>query len=481
MNLSILTENQKRRLDFPMWMVLCFAMFNAWQMGIIFFTGSALVLHGRTPIPVSADSFMPLIVGGYIALILYILVLPRHIVHAVRVAVVMAFLFTLGLSFPFSPEIQAFLIRLQVFFCCFMIGFETAIIAHLFTEKTAIKYLLAGYSVALVIIAFLQNDIFPVEYRFFHWITLGMLALMILFFFRLPLHTAPIFVRKSDSIVFPKRMFGGILLLVCCSCLMAVFGPAAVGEVSHGVSIAYGVDAIGSIILFLLYLKKNVHPLHSVSFLIAVALIGYLALYATNYFSGLSYIACGLVGLGFIPCQLLPLYGVIMMKQYPVRYITVTIIALAMVAVVIHSSLIELFREAPSQLFFVYLAIVLVLGVSYLMLEPYLINIFRGKSIPFDENIQGDIVERSSLEPEKEISSEDPYDHLTKREREVLNLLACGYTNGDIAKMLFISNHTVNDYTKKIYRKLDVHSRHAAAQLVHRHDMINRSLHENIN
>ena len=55
---------------------------------------------------------------------------------------------------------------------------------------------------------------------------------------------------------------------------------------------------------------------------------------------------------------------------------------------------------------------------------------------------------------------------LTKREKEVLELIGQGYANSDIAKILVISDHTVNDYTKKIYKKLNVHSRHAAAKII---------------
>lgn len=60
-----------------------------------------------------------------------------------------------------------------------------------------------------------------------------------------------------------------------------------------------------------------------------------------------------------------------------------------------------------------------------------------------------------------------PFDVLTKREMEVLELIAQGFTNAIIAKTLYISEHTVNDFTKKIYRKLNVHNRQAAAQLLH--------------
>ena len=57
---------------------------------------------------------------------------------------------------------------------------------------------------------------------------------------------------------------------------------------------------------------------------------------------------------------------------------------------------------------------------------------------------------------------------LTKREMQVVDLIASGYSNGDIAKILVISVHTVNDHTKNIYRKLDVHSRLELATMVNR-------------
>ena len=51
---------------------------------------------------------------------------------------------------------------------------------------------------------------------------------------------------------------------------------------------------------------------------------------------------------------------------------------------------------------------------------------------------------------------------LTSREREVLELLALGVTNKDIAEALFITNNTVKRHLKAIFEKLDVHTRSAA-------------------
>ena len=50
-------------------------------------------------------------------------------------------------------------------------------------------------------------------------------------------------------------------------------------------------------------------------------------------------------------------------------------------------------------------------------------------------------------------------DPLSKREHEVLNLLASGRTNSEIARDLFISVGTVKSHTGNIYRKLEAKNR----------------------
>ena len=54
---------------------------------------------------------------------------------------------------------------------------------------------------------------------------------------------------------------------------------------------------------------------------------------------------------------------------------------------------------------------------------------------------------------------------LTAREREVLNLLARGNTNREIAEQLFITNKTVKNHLSRIYEKIGVHSRSEAIAL----------------
>jgi len=53
--------------------------------------------------------------------------------------------------------------------------------------------------------------------------------------------------------------------------------------------------------------------------------------------------------------------------------------------------------------------------------------------------------------------TETPFDLLTDREREVLQLIAEGYTNREVAKQLFISVKTVEAHRAHIMQKLNIH------------------------
>ena len=52
---------------------------------------------------------------------------------------------------------------------------------------------------------------------------------------------------------------------------------------------------------------------------------------------------------------------------------------------------------------------------------------------------------------------------LSKREKEILKLVAKGRTNGEIAEMLHLSANTVHTYVKRCFEKLDVSDRVSAA------------------
>jgi NarL family two-component system response regulator LiaR len=60
---------------------------------------------------------------------------------------------------------------------------------------------------------------------------------------------------------------------------------------------------------------------------------------------------------------------------------------------------------------------------------------------------------------------------LSRREREVLRLVAQGRSNQEIADALYISIRTVKAHVTNIFTKIDVSSRSAAAAWAHRHEM----------
>jgi two-component system response regulator DesR len=64
--------------------------------------------------------------------------------------------------------------------------------------------------------------------------------------------------------------------------------------------------------------------------------------------------------------------------------------------------------------------------------------------------------------------SEQPAPLLSEREREVLDLIAAGSTNREIAGRLFLSPHTVKEHTSALYRKLGARNRAEAVQRAQR-------------
>jgi LuxR family maltose regulon positive regulatory protein len=75
---------------------------------------------------------------------------------------------------------------------------------------------------------------------------------------------------------------------------------------------------------------------------------------------------------------------------------------------------------------------------------------------------------RASLPTE---AVDTPLGDLSRRELEVLSLVAEGLTNHDIAQRLVLSEHTVNRHVANILRKLGLTSRAAAATLAGRHGL----------
>ena len=87
--------------------------------------------------------------------------------------------------------------------------------------------------------------------------------------------------------------------------------------------------------------------------------------------------------------------------------------------------------------------------------------IYKGE-MWFDRKVASKIFEEFAKDTPK-IWQPEVLDSLTKREKEILGLVAKGYKNIEIAKSLFISEKTVKTHLYKSFEKLGVKNRQKAA------------------
>jgi len=91
------------------------------------------------------------------------------------------------------------------------------------------------------------------------------------------------------------------------------------------------------------------------------------------------------------------------------------------------------------------------------------------------EQKQDITAERISSMPQSTLPAQliPPYpDGLTRREGEVLRLVALGWSDAQVAEQLVISPRTVNGHLRSIYTKINVNSRSAATRYAMEHSLI---------
>ncbi len=73
-------------------------------------------------------------------------------------------------------------------------------------------------------------------------------------------------------------------------------------------------------------------------------------------------------------------------------------------------------------------------------------------------------------------SGDTPLQDLTERERQILQFVAAGQTNREIAEQLYLSEKTVKHYMTNIIQKLHVRNRVEAALVAHKLQAVDRRL-----
>ena len=90
-------------------------------------------------------------------------------------------------------------------------------------------------------------------------------------------------------------------------------------------------------------------------------------------------------------------------------------------------------------------------------------SVLRGKHYLSPE-ISGKLIE-GYLEGRKSYKLDSLWETLTKREREILKLIAEGYKSKEIADYLCISVHTVETHRSTLMKKLNLHNTAALVAL----------------
>ena len=81
-----------------------------------------------------------------------------------------------------------------------------------------------------------------------------------------------------------------------------------------------------------------------------------------------------------------------------------------------------------------------------------------------------DVTTQNVARPTDESASNAP--RITKREQEILELIAAGLSNKEIAERLFVSENTVKTHSSRLFEKLSVNRRTQAVQVGQRFGLI---------
>jgi DNA-binding NarL/FixJ family response regulator len=85
-------------------------------------------------------------------------------------------------------------------------------------------------------------------------------------------------------------------------------------------------------------------------------------------------------------------------------------------------------------------------------------TIARGDSL-LSPSVTRRVIDRMAQQPVPELADQAKLDELTPREREVLELVARGLSNREIATELVVEESTIRSHVKRILMKLDLRSR----------------------
>jgi DNA-binding NarL/FixJ family response regulator len=419
--------------------------------------------------------------------------LSKYIVWAERIAGTLSLVSALTLFLPLAPEILTTFFYIQYFCCFLMTGFETALIVNLFKARTAAFYLTVIYALPNLLIGLLHNEIYQVTFTQFRLFIVAALALLLVFFFKLPAGSWPRYVTKNNGLVRPKSLIAGTFVLVGLSALLSMFGQTIAESVTHGVFVFYCVGSVFSVSIGILWKRFGITLLRSASVLLALGTIGFVLAIVSLLVPELSLAACALFGAMTACCWLVPFFGLLIARNYPSRFVSPVIIGSAFLAVLVHTALLEALRDNLTLLYVVYLVIAVVLAIIYLMLEPYLLYSFRSRTLQDTIGIVAEETEETAeiktsllgkIETPETVTAPDILPHerhmktlmthalspLTSREYQLADCIMRGLRRSEIAAEMGIEPESITKYSNRIYNKFDIHRRQDLFKLAEKLD-----------
>ena len=467
----LLVQNEDKRLRISIPLLFCFATFKVWQIGIIYFSGQTLSFYGRTPLPVTPGNMSLQIAISYFFSISFIYFFPRFIMYAGRFVTGMALMSALALYLPLPENILLTVFIFHCYCCVFMIGVENALITYLFKRETAARHLTLAYALAAFIIAFLHNDILPVSFSVFEFFMVFATALLLFFFCKMPAKVWPCYAMKKDGFTCPRRFFVMVYALGTIGGLIYLSGTTIAETVPHGLFVYYCASAAGSALVFVIWKRFGIPVLRIGYGCVGFTVLGFFLALLSLHIPVLALPACAVISIGGIVCWLAPLLTLILAKLYPARFIVPVALCLALIFILIYSSLLEALRDNIQFLYAVYIVIAAGLSVLYLTLEPYLTFTLREK-IPFAPGTSlpetdapgrsASIQKSASVEPRQNLPTtlQTPaFDNLTGQELRVAELVLRGHSYTEIAKTLKLKPSTIKTHQRNIYSKMQINSK----------------------
>lgn len=445
-------------------LLVCFsAAFCIWQMGIIYFSGTSLSLFGRIPVEINQDINTLIIASGYIISIIVMLLFPRKMILIERFIFFLALFCTIGVLIPFSAKITATFYYIAIFCCVFSIGGMASVATTLFTVDTTWRDAIVGNVLGGIGIAILQNDFIQFDFTIFMFCSLVMICALLFFLLKLPAKIEITFAKKSSDYKRPIIPFVGIFILIIFPTTLLLMATSIAETIKHGVSIMYLSASVMAIILNIIKVKFRSDSLKVFSIFFMLTPLGFVLTIISNtanQFSVLEIIACVFFGFALVVANMWLFFSASAFEIYPSKFVAAIGTGIGLTLALIHSVVLESFRENLLGLYYIYLGISIFLMILYYLLEPYFIFNWK-KNMEAKKNIMTE--KKKSIQFEEKKQEQKIYffgiEKLSVQEENLAKLILQGYSESQIAKEMNITLNTQKSYRKNLYTKLNIHSK----------------------